>query len=103
MVSSFHVSCEIFMQVVREKKYLKDTEHYKKFYHNNSPQGPAKLHAAKTFHIKRNNTFSELVYFKEGHFEEKQAGIHIEGERVLTDSVCKIYGFFRHGMLPDSS
>jgi hypothetical protein len=103
MISSFHVSCEIFMQIVREEKYLKDTEHYKKFYHNNSPQGPAKLHATKTFHIKRNKSFSELVYFKEGNFEEKQAGAHIEGVRVLAGSVCKIYGFFRLDMLPDSS
>jgi hypothetical protein len=52
MVGSFHVAFKIVIQIVREEKYFKNSEYDKKLYQDYDPQAPAKLHAAKSIHIK---------------------------------------------------
>jgi hypothetical protein len=51
MLSSFQITGEIILQVIRKEKDLQNAEHDKQFYEDNGPQGPAKAHALKTLKI----------------------------------------------------
>jgi hypothetical protein len=103
MLRSLLIIGKIDFQVVRKEKDFEYPEDDKQLYQDNDPEGPAKLHVAKTVSIKCNYAVQEFSYGYQAYFQEKQAGAHIEGERVKFSSIFNTYDFVRHDVLPNGS